>query len=101
MSELKWIANVNITEHSHPIYGLYREEPYQENDSGWRVVSAYDTPEFVEDPNNIVVLTEEEMFVLEPALKVVKDLPPGTELELIQTETSVKFVDYNTKEPVL
>lgn len=98
--EPRWIANVNILERGYPIYGLYREEPYQEGDSGWRVISEADTPAFLDEPTNIVVLTEEEIFTLEPALETIKNLPAGTELELIQNETDVHFVDFNTKEPI-
>lgn len=100
INELLWVTNTHITEGQYPIHGLYRVEPYSENDSGWRVVSEYDEPEFVNNPMNIVTLTFTEMLEMEPGLNKIVNLPVGTELELIQHETDVSFVDYNTKKPV-
>ena len=99
--QLLWITNVRISEGQYPIHGLYREKPYNKEDSGWRVISEIDTPEYLNDSAHVVTLSQEEIFQIEPALDSIKDLPFGTELELIQEETSVKFVDYNTKEPIV
>lgn len=99
-NELLWITNVRISEGQYPIHGLYREKSYNSEDSGWRVISEIDTEEYLSNESNAVTLSQQEMFQLEPALKKIVDLPVGTELQMIQDETSVKFVDYNTKEPV-
>jgi hypothetical protein len=95
--DLMWVLNTHITDGIYPIDGAYRVEPYTKEDSGWRLISVGDTEEYMENPMNLVTMTLDEVLAIEPSLKRIKDLPVGSEIQLIQDEHDVRFVDYDTK----
>jgi hypothetical protein len=95
--DLVWVLNTHITDGIYPIDGAYRVEPYTPEDSGWRLISVGDTREYMDNPANLVTMTLDEVVAIEPSLSLIKDLPVGTEIQLIQEEDDVRFVDYNTK----
>lgn len=98
--DLIWVLNTNITDGIYPIDGAYRVEPYTKEDSGWRLISVGDTKDYMDNPANLVSMTLDEVVAIEPALERIKDLPAGSEIQLIQDEDDVRFVDYNTKENI-
>jgi len=46
------IVTNNILYEGQPIGYLYREEPYKDDDSGWRFTTGNETDEYMDDPNN-------------------------------------------------
>lgn len=46
------IATDKITVEGFPVRFMYREEPDNEDDSGWRFMSGYEDDEYMENPDN-------------------------------------------------
>ncbi|MCI9887964.1 DUF2185 domain-containing protein [Micrococcales bacterium 31B] len=78
-----------------PIRWLDREAGARAPDSGWRLLSAVDTTEYLSDGNNWVVVDYRELSALEPMLLAVWDFPVGSQLELVR-DGEPHFVDLRT-----
>lgn len=50
---------------------LYREEPDNEGDSGWRVFAGDESQEYVDDPCNFSLYNASTLIELDPTLKFV------------------------------
>ncbi len=62
------IASNQVTREGKPIGYLYREEPDNENDSGWRVFSGDETQEYVDDPTNLAMFNASTIVELDPSV---------------------------------
>ena len=52
-----------------PVGYLYREEPSNEDDSGWRVFSGEETREYADDPNNFSLYYASSVVKVAPELR--------------------------------
>jgi hypothetical protein len=87
------IASDRITVDGLPVGIMYREEPQDENDSGWRFVSGDETQEYIDDPLNSMVFEVNVMANYDPAIIPFLKLPIGTELERITGTDKFKKID--------
>lgn len=62
------IASNEVMITGKPIGYLYREEPDNENDSGWRVFSGEETQEFADEPSNFAMYNATTIVEKEPAI---------------------------------
>ena len=74
---------------------LYREEPVNSQDNGWRAIGASDTQEYMNDPNNSAIVDFNTFANIEPAVLSVYNMPFGTELEFKNDTSGRYFVDLN------
>jgi hypothetical protein len=65
------IASRDVTENGKHVGYLYREEPDNENDSGWRVFSGEETQEYADDPANFAMYNASTIVDLEPSIRVL------------------------------
>ena len=71
------IASQEVMLLGKPIGYLYREEPDNENDSGWRVFSGEESQEYADDPTNFAMYNASTVVDLEPAIGAIlgRDYP--------------------------
>jgi hypothetical protein len=62
------VASHEVTESGKPIGYFYREEPENEDDSGWRVFSGEESQAYVDDPTNLSFYNASTIVELEPDL---------------------------------
>ncbi len=79
----KCLVSKNITHNLHPIKWMYREEPIEEFDSGWRVFCEEDTEEFINQPENVMPIEFNILANLNPHVVEVYNAPVGADLEVI------------------
>ena len=72
---------------------LYREEPDNEQDSGWRVFRGEESPEYADDPNNTVLVPLGSIVDRNEELKAVIEAPPGSAFERRSEDQPFEFVD--------
>lgn len=60
------IASHEVTKRGKQIGYLYREEPDNPNDSGWRVFSGEETQEYVDDAKNFSMYNASTIVQLDP-----------------------------------
>ena len=78
-SKLKWI---------------FREESVNPADNGWRALGDTDTEEYINVPENNLVVDFDRLVEIEPAVLAIYDMPVGTDLEF-DSQRKV-FIDSNT-----
>lgn len=69
-----------------PIRYSYREESRIRQLNGWHVLSATDTDEYVNDPNNFEIVSAEVLFKVCPQFSMIFNAPYGTDLFWVYTQ---------------
>lgn len=78
-SKLKWI---------------FREESVNPVDNGWRALGDTDTEEYINVPENHLIVDFDRLVEIEPAVLAIYDMPVGTDMEF-DSQRKV-FIDSNT-----
>lgn len=63
------IASHEVMQGGKPVGYFYREEPGNENDSGWRVFSGEETQEYADDPQNFSMYNASTLVEKAPAIR--------------------------------
>ena len=79
ISKLKWI---------------FREESVNPVDNGWRAFGDTDTEEYINVPENNLLVDFDRLVEIEPAVLAIYDMPVGTDMEF-DSQRKV-FIDSNT-----
>ena len=74
-------ATDKITVEGLPVGYMYREQPNDNIDTGWRFFSGTESQEYVDDPDNTCIFATNTIANYDPTIIPYLDLPPGTELE--------------------
>lgn len=67
------IASNAVVVQGQPVGYVYREAPDQAHDSGWRVFSGHESPEYIDDPSNFAMYNVSTILEIEPALAQILD----------------------------
>jgi hypothetical protein len=78
------IASDKITVEGLPVGFMYREEPEEGWDSGWRFLSGTETEEYIDDAENSGIYDVNTIANYDRAIIPYLNLPNGTELERIE-----------------
>jgi hypothetical protein len=62
---------------------MYREQPEDDFDSGWRFLSGEEDDQYMEDEQNSFITDVDMVIVLDAAIRHYLHLPFGTELERV------------------
>jgi hypothetical protein len=71
---------------------MYRDEPSDDTDSGWRFLSGTESQEYVDDPENWAIYDLNTIANYDMAIIEYLELPIGTELERIRGTSKFKEV---------
>jgi hypothetical protein len=86
------IASDKITVEGLLVGFMYREDPQDENDSGWRFIAGSETQDYIDDPVNSMIFEVNVIANYDPAIIPYLQLPIGSELErLSSTDQFVKI----------
>jgi hypothetical protein len=77
-------ATDKITVDGMKVGYMYREEPDEPMDSGWRFFSGTENQEYVDDPNNTMIYAVNTIANYDKAIIPYLDLPFGSELERVE-----------------
>ncbi|MEH6580215.1 MAG: DUF2185 domain-containing protein [Amphritea sp.] len=62
-----------------PVRFMYKTVPEHLNDTGWRMFTGYETPEYLEDEHtNLIAVPVEKMTQLDPSLSELVEYNAGT-----------------------
>ena len=73
---------------------IFREESVNPVDNGWRALGDTDTEEYINVPENNLVVDFDRLVEIEPAVLAIYDMPVGTDMEF-DSQRKV-FIDSNT-----
>lgn len=74
-------ATDKITVDGLPVGWMYREEPDNDIDNGWRFFSGTEDQDYVDNPENTCIFNTNTIANYDPAIIPYLELPIGTELE--------------------
>ncbi len=72
---------------------FFREESINPADNGWRAIGDKDTQEYLDNPDNSLVVDFNTLANIEPAVLAVYSMPVGTDLEFCVDSTGRYFID--------
>jgi hypothetical protein len=72
------IASDHITVEGRPVCFMYREEPSDEIDSGWRFLSGAETQEYLDTASNLTIYDVNTIANYDPDIIAFLDHPPGS-----------------------
>ncbi len=75
------MASAQVTEEKLKVGFMYREQPEEDLDSGWRFLSGKEDDAYLDNENNYGVFDVEFIVQLDPLVRNYIHLPVGTELE--------------------
>lgn len=81
-----------VAEEGYPIRFMYREEPDNEIDSGWRFLSGFESDEYMDDADNHVVVDVNTAANQDPSIVPYLDAPSGTAFERADIEKGFEQV---------
>jgi hypothetical protein len=84
------IASNEVAKARRPVGYLYREEPDNDDDSGWRVFSGEETHEYAEDAGNFAMYNASTILEIDPSIAVLLATPPPVAFE---RDASGRFVE--------
>ena len=70
------MASVLVSLGARPVGYMYREQPDGGWDSGWRFLAGDETPEFLDDPDNLAIVKVSTIRALDPSLPAELLLSP-------------------------
>ncbi|GEJ57531.1 DUF2185 domain-containing protein [Anaeromyxobacter diazotrophicus] len=75
------LASDRITVEGSPVGFMYREEPDNEADSGWRFLSGDETDAYLNDAANFEIYDVNTIANYDPSITPQLEAPPGSEFE--------------------
>ena len=75
---------------------IFIEESTNSADNGWRAIGDSDTQEYIDNPENMLVVDFNTFANIEPAILAIYNLPVGTDLELCIENEKRFFIDTKT-----
>lgn len=90
------IITKSIYQGTSKLKWLFREESVNPSDNGWRAIGDNDTQEYLDNPENSMVVDFNTLANIEPAVLSVYDMPVGADLEFCFDDTGRYFIDTNT-----
>ena len=88
------IITRSLYEGTSKLKWIFREEPANPTDNGWRALGDTDTEEYINIPENNFVVDFDRLVEIEPAVLAIYDMPIGTDLE--NDSQRRIFIDSNT-----
>jgi hypothetical protein len=90
------IITKSIYQGTSKVKWLFREESANSSDNGWRAIGDNDTQEYLDNPENSIIVDFNTLANIEPAVLAIYDMPVGTDLEFCFDNTGRYFIDTNT-----
>ncbi len=93
------IATDMITVEGYPVRFMYREEPDNDIDSGWRFMSGFESDEYMDNADNHAIYDVNTIANYDPAIIPFLDSEIGTAFERTEGhEYFIKVTDWNPTE---
>ena len=88
------VVTRSLFEGASKLKWIFREKPVNPVDNGWRALGDTDTEEYINIPENNLIVDFDRLVEIEPAVLAIYDLPFGTDLEF-DSQRKI-FIDSNT-----
>lgn len=83
-----------LVEEKSKIGFAYREQPDNDTDSGWRFFVGNESQDYVDNPDNLLLYSIEDIIKLDDSIKSILDSEINTAFEKVDTEFK-KITDFS------
>ena len=83
-----------FVEENSKIGFAYREKPDNETDSGWRFLVGNESQEYIDNPDNLLLYSIEDIIKLDDDIRSILNSEINTAFEKVDTEFK-QITDYN------
>lgn len=90
------IITKSIYQGTSKLKWFFREKSVNPSDNGWRAIGDTDTQEYINNPENSMIVDFNTLANIEPAVLSVYDMPVGTDLEFRFDDSGRYFIDTDT-----
>jgi len=87
------IATKRLVDNRLKVRFMYRDQPFNNQDSGWRFSAGDETDEYVNDPENSGIYDIKTILEIDPDIKPYLDNPPYSAFERYSTNKPFVVVD--------
>lgn len=87
------LASRKLLDGEAPVRWMTRGPSQAPMDTGWQILSIADTPEYLAEPGNLVVVDFNTVCTIEPALIGIWDFPVGSELMFHVDQAGKHIID--------
>ena len=78
-----------LLEENKEVGFAYREKPDNETDSGWRFFTGEEDQEYVDNPDNIIIIPIDEMLEKDGSIKTILD----SEYQTAYEKNNLEFIE--------
>ena len=86
------IVSDMITVDGKPVMFMYREEPHNHMDSGWRFLSGFEDDEYMKETKNHSIYDVNTIANYDPTIVTFLDAPIGSEFEKEDVHSQFKLI---------
>lgn len=94
------LVSRKVMEREAPVRWMTRGRPQAPGDTGWQILSIADTPEYLQQPGNLVIADYNAVCMVEPALIGIWDFPEGAELMLHIDDSGIHIIDVESNREI-
>ena len=87
------MTTTKIISDGEPVRYMYREEPDDNMDSGWRFLAGTETPDYMKNEDNIYYQEVNTIAHYDPAIVPYMDAPYRTEFERVEGENDFRQIN--------
>lgn len=87
------IVSGRIGREGRPVRFMYRQEPDNEIDSGWRFLAGEEDDDYVDDASNHQIWSLDSLAEKHPSIEPYLDAPPGSVFEREDADEDFEPVD--------
>ena len=89
------VVSHHVIRQKRPIGYIFREEPENEADSGWRIYSGQESPNYADNPGNFSMFDAAKIIELDPAVEALLNEPYPVEFARYEEDGDFVEVDEN------
>lgn len=95
------IVDKAIINKESEIYYINRQEPTDENDSGWQILGVNVSEEYLDNPHNFTVISVCDFVnFINPILQVIYEMPIGTDFDVKEDNFGKYLLNVDTNEKI-
>ncbi|MFG0304601.1 MAG: DUF2185 domain-containing protein [Phycisphaerales bacterium JB040] len=92
------IASKMVSQDRRPVRFMYREQPDNDQDSGWRLFSGFEDDDYANDPDHLSINDPETICQIDPDIRKHLSAPIGSAFERIDPNRSFVKSDWTPPE---
>jgi hypothetical protein len=95
---LALVSKLAVGEKPMPVRFMYKTVPADLRDTGWRMYTGYEDPDFLADKENMMPYPTETLVKMDPSLEALLNSKPGSVWERVPGQAWTEVDDFDIPE---